>query len=37
MRNRLIHCYDNVDDKIVWEVVRTDLPALWVIAEEHLG
>ena len=22
MRNRLIHSYDNIDDKIVWEVVR---------------
>jgi len=28
MRNRLIHSYDNVDDKIVWEVVRNHLPAL---------
>lgn len=25
MRNRLIHSYDNVDDKLVWQVVRLDL------------
>jgi uncharacterized protein with HEPN domain len=28
MRNRLIHSYDNIDDKIVWEVVRNHLPQL---------
>ncbi|MCO5274967.1 MAG: DUF86 domain-containing protein [Flavobacteriales bacterium] len=37
MRNRLIHSYANVDDKIVWEVVQIDLPMLRVIAEERLG
>lgn len=32
MRNRLIHSYDNVDDKIVWEVVRKHLPELKSVA-----
>lgn len=37
MRNRLIHSYDNVDDKIVWEVVRTHLPELKSVAQQHLS
>jgi uncharacterized protein with HEPN domain len=37
MRNRLIHSYDSVDDKIVWEVVRNYLPALKAVALEHLA
>ena len=28
MRNRLIHSYDNVDDVIVWRVIKENLPAL---------
>ena len=36
MRNRLIHSYDNVDDKIVWQVVRLDLPKLRATALAHL-
>jgi len=36
MRNRLIHSYDNVDDKIVWEVVRNHLSELKSVAEAHL-
>jgi uncharacterized protein with HEPN domain len=36
MRNRLIHSYDNVDDKIVWEVVRQHLPELKAVAKAHL-
>ena len=36
MRDRLIHSYDNIDDKIIWEVVRTDLPQLKTIANAHL-
>jgi len=36
MRNRLIHSYDNVDDRIVWEVVRNHLPQLKAAAEEQL-
>ncbi len=28
MRNRLIHGYFDIDTKIVWETVNTDLPAL---------
>ena len=36
MRNRLIHSYDNVSDKIVWQVVRSDLPKLRSVAFAHL-
>lgn len=36
MRNRLIHSYDNVDDRIVWEVVRNHLPVLKAVASEQL-
>ncbi|HUG11003.1 MAG TPA: HepT-like ribonuclease domain-containing protein [Opitutaceae bacterium] len=28
LRNRLIHGYDNVDDQLIWDIVRTKLPAL---------
>ena len=35
MRNRLIHS-NNVDDKIVWQVVRQDLPKLKAIALTRL-
>lgn len=28
LRNRLIHGYDNVDDQLVWDVIRTKLPGL---------
>jgi len=28
IRNRLIHSYDNVDDVIVWRVIKENLPAL---------
>ncbi len=37
MRNRLIHSYDNVDDKIIWEVVRQHLPILKATAQAQLG
>ncbi|MEZ4739901.1 MAG: DUF86 domain-containing protein [Flavobacteriales bacterium] len=36
MRNRLIHSYDNIDDRIVWEVVRNHLPLLKQIASAKL-
>ncbi len=36
MRNRLIHSYDNVDDRIVWEVVRKHLPFLKAEAEKQV-
>lgn len=36
MRNRLIHSYDNVSDKLVWQVVRVDLPKLKAIALIHI-
>lgn len=36
MRNRLIHSYDNVDDKLVWQVVRLDLAPLKSVALDRL-
>ena len=36
MRNRLIHSYDTVDDRIVWEVVRQHLPELKAVAQVKL-
>ncbi len=36
MRNRLIHSYDNVDDKLVWQVVRLDLAPLKAVAKSML-
>lgn len=27
-RNRLIHAYDDIDPDVLWQIVRTDLPAL---------
>ncbi len=36
MRNRLIHSYDNVDDRIVWRLVKQYLPDLLAVARTHL-
>ena len=36
MRNRLIHSYDNIDDDIVWRVIRGNLPQLKQAAESAL-
>ena len=36
MRNRLIHSYDNIDDAVVWKVVRTHLDELKKVALRHL-
>lgn len=33
IRNRLIHAYFQVDDKVVWETVTRDLPVLLQILE----
>jgi uncharacterized protein with HEPN domain len=33
MRNRIVHDYLNVDEDIVWEVVKKDLPQLASILE----
>jgi len=34
MRNLLIHEYDDVDLRIVWDTVQNDLPSLIVILEK---
>jgi uncharacterized protein with HEPN domain len=28
LRNRIIHSYDNIDDRIIWNIVKTHLPPL---------
>lgn len=35
-RNRLIHSYDNLDDSIVWAILKNHLPALKSEVEEGL-
>ncbi len=37
MRNRLIHSYDNISDKIVWSAVRNELPKMRAHAEKRLS
>ncbi len=37
LRNRVIHGYDAVDDEIVWDVVRINLPVLEVRMRALLG
>jgi uncharacterized protein with HEPN domain len=37
MRNRLIHGYDYVDHKILWDTLTTNLPELLAQLERVLG
>ena len=36
-RNRLIHSYDNIDDVIVWAILKKHLPALKADVQKHLA
>jgi uncharacterized protein with HEPN domain len=36
LRNRLIHSYDNVDDRIIWSIVIQHLKSLKAEVEEKL-
>lgn len=36
MRNRLIHGYDQISWKLVWETVKNDLPPLKEFIEKHI-
>ena len=36
LRNRLVHDYENIDLKMLWAVIRTDLPKLITQIETHL-
>ncbi|MPR35048.1 HepT-like ribonuclease domain-containing protein [Salmonirosea aquatica] len=36
-RNRLIHSYDNIDDSIVWTIVKRHLPILKAEIEQRLA
>ncbi|MGA2663279.1 MAG: DUF86 domain-containing protein [Verrucomicrobiota bacterium] len=37
MRNILIHDYDEVDETTLWHTAQSDLPALIIRLEMHLG
>ena len=37
MRNLMIHEYDDVDMKIVWDTVQNNLPPIIVILEKTLA
>ena len=37
MRNRLIHSYDNINDRIIWSAVHDELPRLKAHAEARLA
>lgn len=36
-RNRLIHSYDNIDDVIVWAILKRHLPILKADVERQLA
>ena len=36
-RNRIIHGYDSVSDKIIWAIVKSHLPQLRSEVESHLS
>ncbi|MFB0972595.1 MAG: DUF86 domain-containing protein [Tissierellia bacterium] len=36
MRNRIIHDYQNINQKILWETVTISLPELKLLFENHL-
>ena len=37
LRNRIVHDYENIDMKMLWDVIRTDLPKLIAQIKTHLG
>ena len=37
LRNRLIHSYDNVDDRIIWTIVRRHLNPLKAEIKKKIG
>jgi uncharacterized protein with HEPN domain len=37
MRNRLIHCYDDVEIGIVWNTATVELAALIIAVEAAIG
>jgi len=36
-RNRIIHCYDNISDEVLWTIVVRDLPKLKAQVEQFLA
>ena len=36
LRNRIVHDYENIDLKMLWDVIKTDLPALLAQIEKYL-
>ena len=37
MRNRIVHGYDGVEMKIVWDTIKMDLPLLKVELEKYIN
>ena len=37
MRNRLVHGYDVIDLKVLWDTTREDLPALILLLEKSIA
>ena len=37
LRNRIVHDYENIDMKMLWDVIKTDLPELIAQIENHLN
>ena len=35
LRNRIVHDYENIDLKMLWDVVKTDLPELLIQIETY--
>jgi uncharacterized protein with HEPN domain len=36
-RNKLIHGYSTIDDELIWDIVKTDLPNLLRTLERVVG
>jgi len=37
LRNRIVHDYENIDLKMLWDVIKTDLPDLVKQIEAHMN
>ena len=37
LRNRIVHDYENIDMKMLWDVIKTDLPKLIAQIEFHIN
>ena len=37
MRNRIVHGYEGVEMRIVWDTIKMDLPLLKLALEKHIN